>query len=466
MERGFFDSHVARQMTRAKWTNIPYPLLTTLQCGPSLPTPDMRGGHQMCIDPDAGQLFLYGGWNGTKELGDLWQFAIATNKWTCLSVDSSQEGGPGPRSCHSMCFNPELKALYVLGGNVDGSEHSASPLPCALHIYSIVTNSWHLLSSDTFKDGGPHAIFDHQMCYDRTSGLLYVVGGHISFTNVCSGLYAYHTVNKQWMCLEPDQSHDPNAKATLPRSGHVACFHPTLHQLFIIGGHRQREILSDMLTYDVKSGEMKFLSNVPVCDFTLRGALDVSKNQICVTSLSKLEERELRVSNSLWLYDISSSQWSKVTRDEKIPLYDVPIPRYAHSFVYDSASSCYYMFGGNPRSTPQAKSASNLMRLDDFWTMRLIRQSKENFLRELKFILRKQRFIEYSASSPVAAVEYLKTDVNAVVDHSDHDESRQYRELAGVLFNSEPAEQGNFPMHFIVMAIVLCFQCHQETCLE
>ena len=49
-----------------------------------------------------------------------------------------------------------------------------------------------------------------------------------------------------------------------------------LHQLFIIGGHRQREVLrycfflygcflitsySDMLTYDVKSGEIKFLSN-------------------------------------------------------------------------------------------------------------------------------------------------------------------------------------------------------------
>lgn len=88
---GFFDGHVARQMTQAKWTNIPYPVVTTLQCGPSLPTPDMRGGHQMCIDADAGQLYLYGGWNGTKELGDLWQFTIATNKWACLSVDSSQE---------------------------------------------------------------------------------------------------------------------------------------------------------------------------------------------------------------------------------------------------------------------------------------------------------------------------------------------------------------------------------------
>lgn len=56
-------------------------------------TPDMRGGHQMCIDPDEGQIFLYGGWNGSKELGDLWQFSITSNKWTCLSLDTSQQVG-------------------------------------------------------------------------------------------------------------------------------------------------------------------------------------------------------------------------------------------------------------------------------------------------------------------------------------------------------------------------------------
>ena len=45
----------------------------------------------MCLDSDAGQLFLFGGWNGSSELGDLWQFTIASNEWKCLSLDSSQE---------------------------------------------------------------------------------------------------------------------------------------------------------------------------------------------------------------------------------------------------------------------------------------------------------------------------------------------------------------------------------------
>lgn len=89
---GYFDDYTSRQLIRATWTNIPYPMMTSSQCIAEGPlTPDMRGGHQMCIDSDAGQLFLYGGWNGSKEVGDLWQFTIASNKWTCLSLDTSQQ---------------------------------------------------------------------------------------------------------------------------------------------------------------------------------------------------------------------------------------------------------------------------------------------------------------------------------------------------------------------------------------
>lgn len=62
---------------------------------------------------------------------------------------------------------------------------------------------------------------------------------------------------------------------------------------------------------------------------------------------------------------------SKVMRDEKVPSYDVPIPRYAHSFVCDSVHKCYYMFGGNPGNIAQAKSSPNMMRLDDFWKMQV-----------------------------------------------------------------------------------------------
>ena len=45
----------------------------------------------MCMDTDAGQLYLYGGWDGTKELGDLWRFTIVSQQWDCLSHDTSHE---------------------------------------------------------------------------------------------------------------------------------------------------------------------------------------------------------------------------------------------------------------------------------------------------------------------------------------------------------------------------------------
>ena len=65
------------------------------------------------------------------------------------------------------------------------------------------------------------------MCYDCSSGLLYVLGGRIALTDMCSGLYAFHTVDQRWLCLAPDQSPDSTPQpAFLPRSGHAMLFHP------------------------------------------------------------------------------------------------------------------------------------------------------------------------------------------------------------------------------------------------
>jgi len=49
--------------------------------------PCMRGGHQMCIDSAAGIIYLLGGWDGQKDLSDLWCFTIATGTWHCISVN-------------------------------------------------------------------------------------------------------------------------------------------------------------------------------------------------------------------------------------------------------------------------------------------------------------------------------------------------------------------------------------------
>ena len=63
------------------------------------------------------------------------------------------------------------------------------------------------------------------MCFDSTSGLLYVLGGNIHSTDLCSGLYAYNAIDHHWLCLVPDQTHGPIQPPFLPRSGHVMLFH-------------------------------------------------------------------------------------------------------------------------------------------------------------------------------------------------------------------------------------------------
>ena len=53
------------------------------------PTPGMRGGHQMCIDPEAQKIYIFGGWSGIKDLADFWEYDINLDSWRCISEDTS-----------------------------------------------------------------------------------------------------------------------------------------------------------------------------------------------------------------------------------------------------------------------------------------------------------------------------------------------------------------------------------------
>ena len=45
----------------------------------------------MCIDVDKQLLFLFGGWDGEKDLADFWLFNIRDNQWYCISEDTKAE---------------------------------------------------------------------------------------------------------------------------------------------------------------------------------------------------------------------------------------------------------------------------------------------------------------------------------------------------------------------------------------
>lgn len=50
--------------------------------------PCMRGGHQMCIDVECGLIYMFGGWNGSRDLSDFWVYSINNEQWTCVSQDT------------------------------------------------------------------------------------------------------------------------------------------------------------------------------------------------------------------------------------------------------------------------------------------------------------------------------------------------------------------------------------------
>lgn len=58
--------------------------------------PGMRGGHQMVLDSAGRTIYLFGGWDGTRDLSDFWQYDLMKRKWRLISADTEEEvSGPG-----------------------------------------------------------------------------------------------------------------------------------------------------------------------------------------------------------------------------------------------------------------------------------------------------------------------------------------------------------------------------------
>ncbi|XP_027058035.1 muskelin-like [Pocillopora damicornis] len=449
-----FSHYISQQDYKPKWKAI-IPLAAQNDDSSSS-RPGMRGGHQMSIDMESQVIYLLGGWDGMVDLADFWSFTVESSQWTCLSRDTEQEGGPCARSCHKMCLDGKRKLIYTLGRYLDSGMRNVTPLKSDFYVYDITRNQWTLISADTASEGGPPLIFDHQMCIDVEKSTIYVFGGRVLTSSsgderaqetLFSGLYSYNCQTNTWNKLKDDC---PELRS---RIGHSMLFHPEKRLLYIFAGQRGREFLSDFITYNVDTHEISFIydgskkesDQVPAAGFTQRATIDPGLNEIHVLSgLSKdKEKREETVRNSFWVYDMERKSWSCVYKNENMgqqywtKMQNVePCPRFAHQLVYDDIHKVHYLFGGNP-----GKSSIPKMRLDDFWSLKLSRPSREHLLRRCRYLIRKQRFQEMAARDPYEALRYLQHELSETVAHDDPEESQEFRLIASSLFSQSVSTQ-------------------------
>ncbi|KAM3960333.1 muskelin 1 [Aphomia sociella] len=413
--------------------------------------PGPRGGHQLVVDATTGTLYLFGGWNGSEDLDDLWSFCTRSERWSLLCRHSGRAGGPGPRSCHKMVFDPVHRRLYTLGRYLDSVQRVPANMNSDLYAYCVRSGVWSLICGDTAAAGGPRLVFDHQMCIDADTHTIYVFGGRVLPTNTeeevspqYSGLYAYYIETNTWQLLLSDKP-DPATPAPLPRVSHSMLFHPVQRRLYIFAGQRNKEHLLDLWWWDVATGARGPLCAAPAplsahpspahaahpapAGFTQRATLDPETDEMFVLSgMSK--EKDKRVYNTLWVFSLRRLTWTCVYRNDSVSPNE-PRPRFAHQLVYDPVKKVHYLFGGNPGT-----AGSPRLRLDDLWALRLARAGSETARATARAALREARYRELAAQPQLAAhaLHYLRHQVAAALDHTDPIQVSRFQKLATVLF--------------------------------
>uniref|UniRef100_A0A336KGX1 CSON006912 protein n=1 Tax=Culicoides sonorensis TaxID=179676 RepID=A0A336KGX1_CULSO len=445
INNGLMDEYLSCQPYNVTWKS--------LQTGTN--KPGKRGGHQLCLDPINRLIYLYGGWNGCEDLSDLWVYDISNSQWTLIHENSEEFGGPAARACHKMVFDTHNSQIFMIGKYIESSARTKAKLTSDFYLYDTKSQTWFLICDDTKSVGGPDLIYDHQLAIDSERRTIYVFGGRIltcsnsdeiNSDQYYSGLYEYNISNNVWTLLLVDCAHPtaalPEVNSIKSRITHSMLFHDKNRKLYIFGGQRGKEYMTDFITYDVDTQEVSHIlsdnsnndtKNGPQAGLTQRATIDTDRDEIYVlTSLSKGKERRGDMDlNSLWMFSLKTLEWSCVYRsDEHKELSpSSPCPRYAHQLVYEPKSKVHYLFGGNPGINWK----SNL-RLDDFWSLYLIKPNHESALQKCRYLIRTQEYEELVKQDPIRGLHYLQTHLYKAIDRENQEQVNAFHKLATLLF--------------------------------
>ncbi len=201
---------------------------------------------------DASRVYLFGGYNGTSWLNDLWMFDIDTQRWTCIQESSD------PRADDTQVAIGEFARMnasgvrgrvpsrrfgyvsvvhnhkFVLFGGFDGSRWLND-----MHEFDFATKTWTEISA---RGALPSVRSCPAWAKDDTH--VYIQGGYDGVERKAD-FFALDLATYTWTempCLGTPPS---------PRYFHSCCLYS--NKMYLYGGYSGNERLADMYAYDFET---------------------------------------------------------------------------------------------------------------------------------------------------------------------------------------------------------------------
>lgn len=437
----------------------------------------------MVIDEDNQMLYVFGGrvahWDPKHfEYSGMWRYDCIQRTWAFFFDDNTWSEGTIPaRSGHSVLLDKvgsggSRPQLWILGGQ-RGDQYFTD-----MHVYNVASGEIRQIDSNyEVNAGGPEGGFTNRAVIDSARREIYLFSGLTKrqqdedFQQQLLGEKGASTVSKHksemwmysinrgvWTLVWQSKGAEEEALEL----AHEAEEEEDNEEIEEEEGENQQEGIIE----DIEPPTSRDEPNADGDELME----ELASPALGAAPQSPASPRSNRASGTDGRQQAGSRQQRR--RRRSLRREREPIPRFATSVVFDPKSEQFVMFGGNPTETQGEET-----RLNDLWSLHLSRPQTAEILRQAKFALRQQRFKEMAAAVPrvreptppqggmsgsgflsaaggaatsvisaesgmlaMEALMYLQTEVAAVVDHSDPQESRQFRSLVSGLLSGGSGE--------------------------
>jgi N-acetylneuraminic acid mutarotase len=288
--------------------------------------PPYLSGHAMALDPIAGAVVLFGGFENIQEL--TWIFNTSKGVWKSATQD-----GPSPRYMASMVYDSLHGVVVMFGGSPDW--------PGNINLretwtYNVSSDRW---INKTMPEG-PSARHFHTMAYDEKRGEAVMFGG-VNSNGYLNDTWTYNLSLNVWTNRTPADS--PPA-----RIGHAMVYDSGTGASVLFGGARQQGYMqvpiNDTWAYD--SANNTWTNRTPPISPQPSMGHPMAYGDNNKKTVLYSESGGIR-SGETWTYDAGTNTWTNVTKPTSLK------GRYKGKMVYDPSSRSFLLIGGDNWQEPQ-----------------------------------------------------------------------------------------------------------------